>query len=249
MQQDDVALVQLTQNALDDVRGGHLIPSVRRAPIVGIDALADNQIAHILGGRKLGDFLGIFRLMIDAVRRAEENGLCADGALDEAFREVQLPLDFGLGDLIELRMGERVIADFVAVRVLAFEDFRMLVGFLTDHEKDRGGIFFLEDIENLGSPARIGTIIEREDYLLRRRAADLVNVVGERIVFVSFVDKQVGGRFVDETSAACFGSVGEMPDIAVTFECQVWSGRNILYFLTRGVIGARGVPDWPERGV
>src|SRR5580692_1309337 len=37
-----------------------------------------------------------------------------------------------------------------------------------------------------------------------------------------------------------------MPDVTVAFQGQVWSGRNIFYFLTSGVIGASSIPDGPD---
>ena len=148
---------------------GHLILAVRSAPIVGIDPLADNQVAHLLRERKQRDFLGILRLMIDAVRRTEKNGLYAEGAFDEALGQIQLPLEFGLGDLIELRMREGVIADFVAFGELTLENVGVLIGLLADDKEDGGRMFFLKDVENFRSPARIRAIVERENQLLLQR--------------------------------------------------------------------------------
>ena len=93
-------------------------------PIVRVDLLADDQIAHILRDRKLRDFFGVFGLMIDAVRRAKQNGFHADGAFDQALCQIQLPADLRLGDFVKVRMRVGVIADFVAFGVLALEDFR-----------------------------------------------------------------------------------------------------------------------------
>src|SRR5260370_25071530 len=125
--------------------------------------------------------------MVDAVGRAEENRLCADRAFDETLRQIQLPFNFGFGDLIESRMGKRVIADFVAFGVLALENFRVLVGYLTDDEENGRRILFLEDVENFWGPARIGTVVDRKDDFLAGRAAHLVAPVGKRVFFLTFV--------------------------------------------------------------
>src|SRR5260370_39569816 len=119
--------------------------------------------------------------MVDAVGRAEENRLCADRAFDETLRQIQLPFNFGFGDLIESRMGKRVIADFVAFGVLALENFRVLVGYLTDDEENGRRILFLEDVENFWGPARIGTVVEREDGFLGGLGACLGGSSGYRI--------------------------------------------------------------------
>src|SRR5208282_3537523 len=95
----------------------------------------------------------------------------------------------------------------------------------------RRHIFFLEDVKDCGSPARIRAVIEREYDLLLRCTADLVDIVGERIFFVGFVDKEIGGRFVIERTAARFRNVGKMPNIATAFEGQIRSWRNLLDFL------------------
>src|SRR5580658_1329412 len=172
--------------------------------------------------------------MVDSVRRTEEYGLRADGAFDQALGKIQLPPKFRLGDLIELRMGKGVIADFVAFGVLAFENFGMLIRGFADDEKHAGGLLVLEDVENLGSPARIGAIVEREHDLFVFRAAYLVDVVGKRVFLIGLVGEEIRRNVVDETSAAGFWHIREMPNISVAFEGQIRPGRNISDFLTSG---------------
>jgi hypothetical protein len=46
--------------------------------------LAYDDITHVLRDGKLSHFFGIFRLVIDTVRRAEQNGFHAQGAFDQA---------------------------------------------------------------------------------------------------------------------------------------------------------------------
>ena len=64
-------------------------------------------------------------------------------------------------------------------------------------------------------------------------AADLIDVVGERKCFVIFVGEEIGRGVVEEAAPAGFGSVDEAPHVAVAFEDQVRSGRNVGEFLTQ----------------
>ena len=62
----------MVDHAIDDFFswGGRLVADF--SPIVRINARADDDVAHGLGNGQKGDFAGGFRLMVDAVRRAEE---------------------------------------------------------------------------------------------------------------------------------------------------------------------------------
>ncbi len=88
MKKDDVALVRLAQDAGHDVFRGQGILAVGHAPIIRVDALPHDQITHVLGKRKLRHFFRVFRLMIDAIRRTEENGLHSQSAFNQALRQI-----------------------------------------------------------------------------------------------------------------------------------------------------------------
>ena len=165
-----------------------------------VDFLADDQIAHILRDRKLRDFFGVFGLVIDAVGRAEQNRFHADGAFDQALRQVEFPTNLRLGDFVEIRMRVGVVADFVAVGVFALQDFGIFAGLYADHEKCGGNVFLFEDVEDLRRPARVGAIVKRDRQFLFGRA-DLVDVVGKRDRFVIFVGEKIGGGVVGEACA------------------------------------------------
>src|SRR5467141_1234752 len=70
VQKNNIASVRLPQNAVDNLFSGDRL-AVLQAPVIRIDALADNQVPELLGIGKLRHFLGIFRLVIDPIRRAE----------------------------------------------------------------------------------------------------------------------------------------------------------------------------------
>ena len=143
VEEHDVAVFGLAHDVVDDFLRGNLPAAGKLLPIVRVDFLADDQIAHVLRDRKLRDFFGVFRLMIDAVGRAEQNGFHADGAFDQALREVELPANLRFGDFVEIRMRVGVIADLVAFGVFALEDFGILAGLHADHEKCRRALFSL----------------------------------------------------------------------------------------------------------
>ena len=144
--------------------------------------------------------------MIDAVGRAEQNGFHADGAFDQALREVELPTNLRLGDFVEVGMGVGMVTDFVAVGVFALQDFGIFAGLHADDEKRGGDVFLFEDVEDLRRPARIGAIVKRDCQFLLGRA-DLIDVVGKRDGFVIFVGEKIGVGVVGEGALAAFMSL------------------------------------------
>src|SRR6266576_6806331 len=110
VQQYDVSFICLPQNAVDNVLCRDGLASAQ-APIVGVDALAHNQITHLLSQGKLRYFLCILGLMIDAIGGTEEDGLDAEGAFNQTLCQIQFPADLRVRNLVELRMGKSVIPD------------------------------------------------------------------------------------------------------------------------------------------
>src|SRR5262245_2894117 len=145
-------------------------------------------------------------------------------------------------------MSVGVVADGVALGVFTAKNTGRLGSFFADDEKRRWDTFFLEDVEDFGSPARVGAVVKRDGKLLRHRA-ELVNFVGKRELVVGFVSDQVGGLVVGEGANTALGLVVDTPDVAVAFENEVGTGRNVFQFVANGVIGTRSVPDLPERTV
>src|SRR5260370_2060457 len=90
MQQDDIAIVGLPQHAVDNLFCGDGLAAAQ-APVVRIDALAHDQIAHVLNDGKLRHLLGILRLMSDTVRGTKQNSLYANLPFDHPTPPVQLP--------------------------------------------------------------------------------------------------------------------------------------------------------------
>src|SRR3984957_17771724 len=88
VEQDDVAVFGLAHDIVDDFLLGNLAATGELLPIVRVDFLTDDEVAHVLRDRKLRDFFGIFGLVVDAVWRAEKDRFHADRALDQALCQV-----------------------------------------------------------------------------------------------------------------------------------------------------------------
>src|SRR5205814_9467884 len=108
VQQYDVSFICLPQNAVDNVLCRDGLASAQ-APIVGVDALAHNQVTHLLSKGKLRYFLCILGLMIDAVGGAEENGLDAQGAFKQTQWQIQFPMALTSGNFVELPIRNGLI--------------------------------------------------------------------------------------------------------------------------------------------
>src|SRR5882762_6877639 len=187
VQEDDIAIAGLPQHAVDNLfcRDGL---AVAQAPVVRIDALAHDQISHFLGERELRHFLGIFRLMIDAVRGTEENRFDVEGAFDQPLGQIQLPADLCVRDLVEFRVGKSVIPDFVTLGEFAFQDIGPFICLVADNEENSWRLLLLQDVKDLGRPLGVGTVVERDgNFLLRATYA--IDVIGQRDGVVRLVGK------------------------------------------------------------
>ena len=226
VQKNNIAFVRLPQNAVNNFFSGDRL-AVLQAPVIRIDALADNQVSELLRIGKLRHFLGIFRLVIDAVRRAEKDRLYPERAFNQALRQIQLPADFrACNAVVELWMSKGMISNFMAFGILALQNIRPLVGHVADHEEHTGYVLLLQNIQDLRSPFRIGTIVKgKGDFFIC--GAELVNVEGERDGFVGFIGEKVRCCVVFEGAPAVLGSIRDMPEVAVAFEDQVGTGRQV----------------------
>ena len=72
MKQNDVSAVSLTQHAVDNFLCRNLL-AVRLPPVVRVNLLSDDQVAHLLCNWQLRNFRSIFRLVVYPVRRPEQN--------------------------------------------------------------------------------------------------------------------------------------------------------------------------------
>ena len=76
---------QMRQHIGRDLFGRRIL-----APVVGIDPIADGDIAHFLRNLERTHLVGGVRLLVDRVRRPHQSGADAYQAGEEPLREVQL---------------------------------------------------------------------------------------------------------------------------------------------------------------
>ena len=149
MHENDVAAVQIVgaargqmrQNLGGDFFGGLAAGNV--GPIVGVDAVADRDVAFFLREFERTDLIGGVGLFVDGVGRAQERGANADQAGKEALGEIQLEAHVGGGNVADVGMGEGVVADGVAFVVNAFDEAGKFVGLNADEKKCGGGVLAL----------------------------------------------------------------------------------------------------------
>src|SRR5580704_17595211 len=136
VQQDNVSLVllRIRENALYDGID-RWRAAVQFAPIVRINPRAHDDVAHGLRNRQHLDLAGRFRLVVDSIRRAEEQGLDAETAFQEQLGKIQLELNLCFRNGFELRMCEGMVRDLMAFLVFAFDQGGSLIRRLTNHEE------------------------------------------------------------------------------------------------------------------
>ena len=93
-------------------------------------------------------FVRRFGLVVDAVRRAEQERLHAQRAVQQALGDVQLHVNLRARDFVPARMRVGVVADLVAFGIFAPDHSQRIVGAAADHEKSGRRFFRLQNIQN-----------------------------------------------------------------------------------------------------
>ena len=250
VQKHDIAAVgaRLLEHALHDHIRGSGRNAARLAPIVRIDARADDDVAHGLGDGKLRDFVRGFGLVVDAVRGTKQQRLHAQRAVQQALGDVEFHVNLRPRGLFPLRVRVGVVADFMTFVVFTANQSQVVVGGASDHKESRRRFFLFQDIQNLGREGAVRTVIETQRDLVRHRA-HLEDAIGGRKRFVIVPDDRIGCRIEANRAAPLLRRVRKLPDIAVSFQNQVVARRHILKFCAARVIGMRIVPDRPDRRI
>src|ERR1700690_626695 len=145
-------------------------------------------------------------------------------------------------------MSECVIPDLIALRKLAFYDICLLIGLATNHKKCGWSVLLLQDVENLGRPLGVWSVIKGESHLMVG-GSHLLNSPGHGIGLKAFVVKYVALRVVVERPLPALWSGRHAPDVTVAFKDEVVARRDILQFISNIVGGICGIPDVPHGGV
>ena len=145
-------------------------------PVIGVDLVADDGVAHLLdaiGGRSL--IVGV-RLLIDRVGRPEIERLNAELGREEPLGQVQLQLELTVGNFADVRMREGVVADLMAFANVALQQVDVVLRLLADHHESGLHVVLLQHVENLRRPDRVGTVVEGQRKLVRMVAVLLDDV-------------------------------------------------------------------------
>ena len=197
VQQDDVSTAEiggLTGRQVGQHVGHNVICGAPRiiVPVVGVDLVSHRDKAHVLRELQGADLVGGIRLLVNRIGRTEEHGLDSQLAFEQPLGEIQFLLEVALGNVADIGMGEGVVPDFVAFLVNALGNAGILFNFQPDEEEGGLDVFFFQYVENLGSPGRVGAVVEGDGNLLLRGPAVHVNFVRRRHGLKNFVADQVG---------------------------------------------------------
>ncbi len=154
VEENDVSIAALVFDALKQFLGRRLLP------VAGIDVF---EHRHVAEGLSHADGLEVFDIGRVGVRvewRPEQRGGPADERFDQALGGVEFELCEGFRQLAEVRVGERMVADFVAFVGDALEEVGIKFGVFSDHKEDRLHAALLENIKDGGRPIRIRAVVE-----------------------------------------------------------------------------------------
>ncbi len=134
---------------------------------------------------QLRHFFRIFRLVVDSIRRTEQNRLDAEGAFDQPLRQIQFPTNLCRRNFVKMRMRVGVIADLVAFRIFAFQNLRPLVRFDANHKKRRRNAFSLSEHPG-SSESSAGRGRRQMSTPVFFGRAKLIDIVRKRVAIVLF---------------------------------------------------------------
>src|SRR5271166_1728459 len=136
-------------------------------PIVGIDLVADDGVAHLLNAISGGGLVVRVRLLIDRVGRTKIKRLDAELGGKEPLGEIQLQLDLAVGYFADIRMRKRVIADLMAFAYVTLQETGIVLPLLTNHQERGLHVVLLQHVENLWRPGGIGAVVKAQRKLIR----------------------------------------------------------------------------------
>ncbi len=239
--------VDLLEDAVGDLLRGLAGVLV---PVVGVDLVADDDVAEALDGVDGGGLVVGVGLLVDGVGGAEVERLDAELGGEETLGEGHLEVEVADRDLADVGVGEGVVADLVAFTVEALEQAEVVLGLFADDEEGSGDLVFLEDVEDLRGPLGIGAVVEGEGDLLGVVADVLDGVgqgVGDHLLGDDGAVVEGDGVVVVEgdLAAAGLGLAGDPHDVAFAVVVDVVAGFDQAEILD-GIGLERGVPDLPE---
>ena len=169
--------------------GRDLLGRVARVvlPVVGIDLVAHADVAHVLHDFERTYLVLGIGLLIDGIRRAEEDGVNSQAAGKELLGEIQFHFHVAVRDVADVRMSEGVVPDLMSLAVNARGDAAEILGLKPDQKERRGRVFSFQYVQDFRGPLRIRAVIERDGNGFR-----IVPVAGYAVRFGQRIDGLVG---------------------------------------------------------
>ena len=167
MKQDDVTATlgrarhHAAKDVADDLRHS------RPLPVFAVDVQADRNIAAILRLQRWQDLVRRRRFGIPEEWCPEQLERPASKSLEEPLRGIELEQGLDFSSRRQIGVGVGVVADLVPLGNHALEQTTMGESVLADHEKRRGNMLCLKDVEDLGRPQTVRPVIEGEGKVAR----------------------------------------------------------------------------------
>ena len=198
VQQDDGAAelrldlhgLQLFEDGLGDL-GGRLARML--VPVVGVQLVADDGVAGLLDALHRGGLVVRVRLLVDVVRRTEIERLNAQLAGEEALGQLEFEVKLAVGDFADVGMAPGVVADLMALAHHPFHHAHILRGLCADQHEGSLGVLVAQNIQYLGRPFGVGSVVEGErDFV--GVVAVLLDGVGARVDIHVLIDDELLAR-------------------------------------------------------
>ena len=183
-------VLDLLEDAVDDLLRGLARVLV---PVVGVDLVADDDVAEILDAIDGSSLVVGVGLLVDRVGRAEVERLHAKLGGEEPFREIEFEVHLAVWDFRDVRMRPGVVADLMAFAIDPPHEAGVVAGGLADHEEGALYVELFEDVEDLRRPLGIRAVVEAQGNfvgvvtVLLHRVGEWVRVhlfLGDHVVIV-----------------------------------------------------------------
>src|ERR1035437_1793202 len=237
--------LQLVEDGLGDLGGR---PAGILVPGVGAYFGADDGVSVLLDAHDRGGLVVGVGLLVDVVGWAEVEGLNAELAGEEALGELEFEIELAVGDFADVGMGPGVVADLMTLAYHALHEADIILCLRADEHERTLDALVAENIENLGSPLGVRSVVEGEGDLVGAVSV-LLNDVGTRIDIHVLIEDELAARvlFVAvhlDSTLAGLGQAGDADDVAIALVVHIMAGLYQAEGLERvGVTGL--VPNAP----
>src|SRR5579864_2839164 len=105
------------------------------APIIGIDPIADGDVAHVLGYFQWAHLVGGVGFLINRIWRPKQNRPNPQAARKKLLGEIEFEPHVASGDVADIRMCEGVVADLMALFIDAAREGGIVLSLNSDQKE------------------------------------------------------------------------------------------------------------------